>query len=311
MRLLITGGAGCLGSNLIEHYFLRDNEICIIDNFATSKREFLPKEPGLMLVNGSIADLKTVKKAFYDFQPTHVIHSAASYKDPNDWIEDTRTNVLGLINVAKTALEVQVKRFINFQTALCYGRPITIPISESHPLAPFTSYGISKTAGELYLMQSELPFISLRLANICGPRLAIGPIPSFYKRLKAGLDCFCSDTERDFLDMSDFLTLMDLVLLDDAPKGVFNVSTGDGHSMHDVFCAVADFLGLGSLEVTILPPAKDDIPKIVLDPTFTEKTFGWKAKTSFNEIILNQLVWYEQNGIGDIFSHLTIPKLKN
>ena len=91
-----------------------------------------------------------------------------------------------------------MEKVINFQTSLCFGRPENLPIPSDHPERPFTSYGISKTAGEMYLLQSGLNVISLRLANITGPRLAIGPIPTFYERLRAGKSCFCSDTKRDF-----------------------------------------------------------------------------------------------------------------
>lgn len=304
MRLLITGGAGCLGSNLVEHYFPRGNEICVIDNFATGKREVVPEQPGLMVIEGSIADALLVSNAFSDFQPTHVIHSAAAYKDPSNWIEDTKTNVLGAINVANAALKVKVKRIVNFQTALCYGRPSEVPIPVNHALAPFTSYGISKTAGESYLLHAGLPLVSLRLANICGPRLAIGPIPTFYKRLRAGQSCFCSDTKRDFIDISDFLALMDLAMREDAPSGVYNVSTGEGHTINDVFRAIADYLGVVETDVPIVPPAVDDVTQVVLDPTLTEKTFGWKAKVGFIETIRNQLRWYDRYGVTDIFSHL-------
>ena len=169
MRILITGGAGCLGSNIIEKYIPKGHQILVIDNFATGKREVLPPTPGLEVVEGSIVDKKLVHNCFESFQPMYVIHSAAAYKDPADWEEDTATNVMGTINVAKAALSVGVKRLINFQTALCYGRPNHIPIPRSHPLAPFTSYGISKTAGESYLLNSGLDVVSLRLANICGP----------------------------------------------------------------------------------------------------------------------------------------------
>ena len=307
MRILITGGAGCLGSNLIERYFPQGHEICVIDNFATGKREVVPQQIGLTVIEGSIADEDLVKKAFATFQPTHVIHSAAAYKDPLDWAEDTATNVLGSINVAKAAMTYSVERFINFQTALCFGRPSLIPIAADQPTAPFTSYGISKTAGEAYLIQSGLPLVSLRLANICGPRLAIGPIPTFYKRLKAGQNCFCSDTVRDFLDMSDFFALMDLVLQLDAPTGVFNVSSGEGRSIRDVFLAVANYLGIAPPDVPLVPPGVDDVPKVILDPTATELTFNWRAQVSFEDTIANQLRWYDQFGITDIFSHLAAP----
>jgi len=97
MRILITGGAGCLGSNLIEHWQPKGHEIFVIDNFATGKREVLPQVTGLEVVEGSIADEKLVRECFERFKPTHVIHSAASYKDPNDWVEDVAANVTGTI----------------------------------------------------------------------------------------------------------------------------------------------------------------------------------------------------------------------
>jgi UDP-glucose 4-epimerase len=307
MRLLITGGAGCLGSNLIERYFSQGHEICVIDNFTTGKREVVPEQLGLQVVEGSIADEELVSRTFVEFEPTHVIHSAAAYKDPGNWVEDVATNVQGTVHVAKAALTHGVERFVNFQTALCYGRPKTVPIPIDHPTIPFTSYGISKTAGEAYLLQSGLPVVSLRLANVCGPRLAIGPIPTFYKRLKAGQNCFCSDSVRDFIDISDFFSLVDLVLRSDAPTGMFNVSTGVGSCILDVFRVVAAYLDIPVPEVPVVPVGADDVAQVVLDPSATEKTFGWKAQIGFEETIHNQLRWYDQHGVNDIFSHLAKP----
>ena len=87
----------------------------------------------------------------------------------------------------------------------------SVPIPVEHPARPFTSYGISKKAGEQLSRHERPALVSLRLANVSGPRLAIGPIPTFYKRLKAGQGCFCTDAVRDFLDMDDSSRLMDLV----------------------------------------------------------------------------------------------------
>ncbi len=308
MRIVITGGAGCLGSNLIEHWLPQGHEILVIDNFVTGKRAVPPAAERLTVVEGTIADQALVNDCFERFKPTHVVHSAAAYKNPEDWAEDTATNVLGTVHVAKAALLHGTKRFINFQTALCYGRPDRIPIPEEHPTVPFTSYGISKTAGEAYVLQSGLPAVSLRLANICGPRLAIGPIPTFYKRLKAAQDCFCSDTVRDFLDMSDFVALIDGVMEDGAACGVFNGSTGEGHSIKDVFDAVARYLGMTPPQVPVVPASADDVPVVVLDPTKTERVLGWKAKASFEETINGQLRWYDAHGVTDVYSHLSTQK---
>ena len=256
MRLLITGGAGCLGFNLVEEYLAQGAETLVIDNFATGSREALTALPRLEIVNGTVADRELVDTVFARFAPTHVIHSAASYKDPNDWREDVATNVTGTINTIEAARRVSVKRFVYLQTALCYGRPERVPIPVEHPTRPFTSYGISKTAGEAYLAISGIPWVSLRLANITGPRLAIGPIPTFYKRLKCGQECFCTDTVRDFLDVSDFLALMRIILRDDAPTGTFNVSTGEGHTIAEVFNTIAACLGFNLPHpVRVVPPA--------------------------------------------------------
>jgi nucleoside-diphosphate-sugar epimerase len=307
MRILITGGAGCLGSNLIEHWLPQGHEIFVIDNFATGKREVVPEVPGLAVKEGSIVDQALVDACFTQFQPEVVIHAAAAYKDPDDWVEDSRTNVIGSAHVARAAKACGAGRLVNFQTALCYGRPQHLPIPASHPTAPFTSYGITKTAGEQFMLLSGVPTLSLRIANVTGPRLAIGPIPTFYKRLKAGQNCFCSDTSRDFLDMSDFLAFMDIAIQPDAPTGVFNIASGEAHSIKEIFDLVTEYLGLGSVEVPVVPPAADDVPVVSLDASETLKAFGWQARIGFAETIKRQLAWYDKYGITDVFSHLKAP----
>lgn len=308
MRIIITGGAGCLGSNLIEHWLPQGHEILVIDNFATGKRGVLPALPGLTLIEGSIADRDLVASAFDRFRPTHVVHSAASYKDPADWREDIATNVDGTVNVIEAACAAGARRILNFQTVLCYGRPESTPIPVEHPLRPFTSYGISKVAGEQYLAMSGLPYVSLRLANVTGPRLAIGPIPTFYKRLKAGQGCFCSDAQRDFLDMSDFLAAVDLAMAESAPTGVLNVSSGIGHSIKEIYDLVRSHLGLpADPDVKVVPVGDDDVPSVVPDPSRTRTLLGWQARVPFDETIRRLLAWYDAYGVSDVYSHLAAP----
>jgi UDP-glucose 4-epimerase len=309
-RILITGGAGCLGANLLDRWSGSSKNFMVIDNFSTSS-------PGALaglgdqvdIVEGSVADQALVDACFDRFQPTHVIHSAASYKDPDNWVEDTDSNVKGSIHVTQAARRLGIKRILNFQTALCYGRPDQVPVPIEHPTRPFTSYGISKTAGEAFMLSSGLPVVSLRLGNVTGPRLSIGPIPTFYTRLKAGKGCFCSATTRDFLDMEDFFSLIDLVLDDNAPTGVFNVSTGDGRSIKDVFDQVVAYLGITlDTPVPILPPGEDDVADMVLDASYTEKVFGWKAKIGFEETIEKMLKWYDVHGVHAVYSHVKKPE---
>lgn len=310
MRIFITGGAGCLGSNLTERYLERGDQILVLDNFATGHRGSLPEgHPGLTLVDGSVTDAALVMRLAEEFRPDRIIHSAAAYKDPDDWSEDTRTNVEGTINVVQAARKASVGRIINFHTALGYGRPQALPIPVDAPARPFTSYGISKQAGESYLAMSGMPFVSLRLANVTGPRLAIGPIPTFYTRLKAGKGCFCSRTIRDFIDMEDFFSVMDLVMADGAPTGIFNVSTGTGHSIREIFDLVVAHLGI-TLEQPVpeVDPGPDDVPAVVLDPSATIAAFGWQPRYSFAQTIGRMLSWYDTHGVTAIYSHLKAPE---
>ena len=309
MRLLITGGAGSLGSSVIENIGDDCEQIVVIDNFTTGKRASIPPRVNVDVVEGSIVDTELVNQVFSLLQPTHVIHSAASYKDPDNWTEDSRTNVIGTVNVVRAAEQYEVRRLINFQTALCYGRPQRVPIPVTHEMRPFTSYGISKTAGEAFVLAGQVPSVSLRLANVTGPRLAIGPIPAFYKRLKGSEGCSVSTTVRDFIDMTDFIALLKLTLDVSAPTGVFNVSTGEGHTIFEIFRLVADHLGLPDAEpVAVNPPGADDVAEVVLDPSVTSEVFGWKAKVSFEDTINRMLHWYDVHGVTDVFSHLQAKK---
>lgn len=309
MRILVTGGAGCLGSNLVEHYLDAGHELCSLDNYATGNRHSLPdRHDRLLVVDGSVTDANLVCQLFTDFAPTHVIHSAAAYKDPDDWQTDSAVNVAGTINVVRAAEKAGVRRLLNFHTALGYGRPDHVPIPITAPARPFTSYGISKQAAEEYLSMSKIPWASLRLANVTGPRLSIGPIPTFYTRLKAGKSCFCSRTVRDFVDMDDFLAIADLALRDDAAIGRFNVSTGTGHTIREIFELVAAHLGLNpKQEVPEVDPGPDDVPRVILDPSLTLRAFNWKTRYSFEQTIRRMLAWYDVNGVTNIYSHVRPP----
>jgi UDP-glucose 4-epimerase len=305
MKILITGGAGTLGSALIDHWQPQGHDLLIIDNFVTGKRGNVPSVERVELVEGSICEPSLVDNAFQQFQPEVCIHAAASYKDPDDWFEDAQTNVIGTINVVKAAEQSSVQRLINLQTALTYGRPSKIPIEESMPSCPFTSYGISKTAAEDYFLMSSIPSLSLRLANVTGPRLSIGPIPTFYHRLKAGKPCFCSNSSRDFMDLRDFLTFMDLAIQVAAPTGVYNVSTGEQISIHQIFQAVCMHLKLDpEQDVPIVPVGSDDVQSVVLDPSKAQQDFHWQALIGFDQMMSSMLDWYDQHGVTDVFSHL-------
>lgn len=306
MRLLITGGAGCLGAGIVDHRLAQGDEICVIDNFATSSRAALPAD--IDVHEGSVTDAALLARVFNAFRPDAVIHAAASYKDPDDWHGDLAVNAGGTLEVLKAAKELGVRRFVNLQTVLCYGRPTSLPIRADAPVAPFTSYGISKVTGEHYVLASGLDAVSLRIGNVTGPRLSIGPIPTFYTRLKAEKSCFCSDTVRDFLDMEDFLTLVDKTLAPNSAQGVFNAGSGQGRSILDVYNAVAAALGIDAPTPPIVPPGSDDVAAIVLDSRDTEHAFGWKPIVDFEESIRRIVRWYDAHGVQAIYAHVRAPE---
>jgi UDP-glucose 4-epimerase len=103
MKILITGGAGFIGSHLADRLLARGDEVVVIDNFATGRRDNLEPRSKLQLIEGTIADPAVVDDAFTRATPEVVVHAAASYKDPNDWAEDARTNVVGTANVVNAA----------------------------------------------------------------------------------------------------------------------------------------------------------------------------------------------------------------
>lgn len=305
MRVLITGVAGSLGSNIAAHLLARGDEVLGIDNFETGSSGALAGLEKIQFAEGTIADRDFVQGQMSAFKPDLVVHSAASYKDPDNWLEDIATNVTGTANLVQASLALDVKRFVNFQTALCYGKPREKPVTLSHPLAPFTSYGIAKTAGELYLMASGLPYVSLRMASVYGPHHYVGPIPTFYKRLKANQKCFATDTRRDYVAMADFLDLFDRIIVDGTPTGVFHLSTGTDISIKEIFDAVAAEIGIKlDAPVEVRPADPDDVASILLDPKETERAFGWKAKTPFRQGLHDLVAWYDKHGVEQTFSHL-------
>src|SRR5262245_49908240 len=120
MRVLVTGGSGLVGSTVVDMLLARGDEVVAIDNFATGRRDNLSPHPRLRLVEESIANAPLVDGLISDFRPDVVVHTAASYKDPDDWAADALTNCVGSAVVARACRDHKVGRLIYFQTALCY-----------------------------------------------------------------------------------------------------------------------------------------------------------------------------------------------
>ncbi|MGC6422219.1 MAG: NAD-dependent epimerase/dehydratase family protein [Flavobacteriaceae bacterium] len=304
MRILITGGAGTLGSNIVKQFEIEKIPYRLIDNFETGSVDNIKGIPEEKIIEGSILNTPLLEKIFHEFAPTQIIHSAASYKDPDDFEKDAQVNVTGSIILSRLAQKYNVQKIINFQTALCYGRPTTVPIPVDSNCKPFTSYGISKYFGEYYLLNAPTKVVSLRLANICSENLAIGPIPTFYNRLKAGKDCFISDAYRDFLDFDDFYSLLKKVLLDKEGSGIFNVSTGESTHIKEIFDLIKVYLSKEDTFAPIKPIGDDDVFNTTLDPSETMTYFDWQPKVNLKAIIAKQLANYDKKPIEQIYSHL-------
>ena len=309
MKVLITGGAGFIGSHLADRLLNRGDEVLVIDNFSTARRDSLKAHPHLRVIEGTIADRGLVCDLFEDFKPEFVVHAAASYKDPNNWEEDARTNTLGGAIVTQASLKAGVKRLIYFQTALCYGvKPLEQPITLSHPIRPGdSSYAISKTAAEQYIALSGIDFISFRLANAYGPRNLSGPLPTFYHRLTQGLKCFVMDTRRDFIYIDDMVDIVMLALYGKGKCGVYHVSSGRDFSIKELFDHTLDALGISlEEEVEVRERTPDDAYTILLDPSKTHEDFEWHPATPLSDGIRSAIDWYKTHGISQTFTHLNI-----
>lgn len=307
MKVLITGGAGFIGSHLADRLLERGDEVLVIDNFATGRRDNVARNGRLTLVEGTIADGKLVGSVFADFEPDVVVHAAASYKDPENWAEDSRTNVLGTANVAQASMRTGARRLIYFQTSLCYGlRPIEQPITLDHPILPDgSSYAISKTAAERYIRLSGADYISFRLANAYGPRNLSGPLPTFYHRLTSGKPCFVMDTRRDFIFVSDLIDCVVKAVDGRGETGAYHISSGSDYSIKELFDATVGALGIQlDEEVEVRPRGADDVATILIDPSKTNRDFDWRTTTPLEKGVRAAIEWYREHGLSETYTHL-------
>jgi len=312
MKVLITGGAGFVGSHLTDRLLAQGHEVLVIDNYQTGRRDNLKPHSNLTIVEDTISDKAIVDKTFDDFKPEYVVHAAAAYKDPHAWMEDAMTNVVGTINVVTASQRVNVKRIVYFQTALCYGlHPIEQPITFNHPLFSGkyeggSSYAISKTGGEQYIELSGLDFISFRLANAYGPRNISGPLPTFYHRLTNDKRCFVMDTRRDFIYIDDLVDVVVKALNGEGSRGYYHISTGSDYSIKELFDATIKALSITlDEEVEVRPRGEDDVYTILIDPSKTNNDFGWKASTQLEDGVAKAIAYYKEYGIEQTYTHLT------
>ncbi len=307
MRVLVTGAAGQVGSHVVDVLVERGDSVLGIDNFATGRPEHVRAATGnYRFVNGSIADRELINSCFGDFRPEAVVHTAASYKDPDDWSTDVNTNIHGMVNLVDAARSTGVSRLIYFQTALIYGvKPLVNPVPLDHPRRTSnSSYAISKGAAEDYLTLSGIDHVTFRLANVIGPRNVSGPLPIFYQRLVNGQRCFVTPARRDFVFVGDLVTTV-VRAVDGIGHGAYHFSSGNDVQIEELYTAVAHGIGLQQVpEPDRRPLTADDAPSILLDPSRTFADFGHIDFTPLQVTVARAIDYYRLHGVSGGYTHL-------
>lgn len=306
MRIFVTGAAGQVGSHVVDSAITRGDEVVGIDNFATGRDVHVAASSQYKFVNGSISDTALVSRLIGEFKPEVIVHTAAAYKDPDDWLTDVDTNIRGMVNLVNAAKEHSVGRFVYFQTALIYGvKPDENPVSLQHPRrVDNSSYSISKGAAEDYLVLSGIDYVTFRLANVVGPRNVSGPLPIFFQRLSEGKKCFVTPARRDFVYVGDLVKAV-MMASQGTGKGVYHFSSGGDVAIIELYDEVVKAMGIGEYpepERRELSP--DDAPSILLDPSRTFADFGNIEFTPLNITVWNAVKYYQEFGVTGGYTHL-------
>ena len=306
MRIFVTGAAGQVGSHVVDSAIARGDEVVGIDNFATGREVHVALSSQYNFVKGSISDTELVDRLVGEFKPDVVVHTAAAYKDPDDWLTDVDTNVRGMVNLVDAAKTHSVGRFVYFQTALIYGvKPEENPVSLQHPRrVDNSSYSISKGAAEDYLVLSGIDYVTFRLANVVGPRNVSGPLPIFFQRLSEGKKCFVTPARRDFVYVGDLVKAV-MMASQGTGKGAYHFSSGGDVAIIELYDEVVKAMGIGEYpepERRELSP--DDAPSILLDPSRTFADFGNIEFTPLNVTVWNAVKYYQEFGVTGGYTHL-------
>lgn len=312
-KLFITGVGGFIASTLADR-LLPHHDIIGVDNFETGRRENIPK--GVIFNEYSITE-NWIQELFEHFFPDILVHCAASYKDPNNWMRDADTNVRGTAWLCYLAKKYGVEKIIYLQTSLCYGlNPLLRstnefgPIPINCPLNPTPdSYAITKTAAEQIIAMSGVPFVSLRLSNCYGPRNLNGAIPAIYKKMKDGEQPTVVKTRRTFIYVQDLINLIERIVNGEGGRNYYHVASGHDNSISDVYDAIGDamFYGYGCKypPPIIMEKSPHEVETLLLDPTETFEDFpGWFQNTLLEDGIMESVKWYEENGVGEVYTHL-------
>jgi UDP-glucose 4-epimerase len=301
MRTLVTGGAGFIGSNLVDALLARGDEVTVLDNLSTGRRVNLDGAlaAGARLAEVDVRDDAGVGALFADVRPELVFHLAAQIdvrKSVEDPYFDAAVNVGGTANVLEAARATGVGRVIFVSTGgALYGEGADkqLPLPESTPIAPLSGYGQSKYAAEGYLGLFErlhgLSGMSLRLGNVYGPRQdplgEAGVVAIFCGLLKNGgrPTVYGDGTQtRDYIYVGDVVSA---ALAAGATRlgGAVNIGTGREASVLELVDILAGLEGREDFTPEFAPERAGEVQRISLDAALAERELGWTPQTTLEQ----------------------------
>lgn len=292
MKILVTGGAGFIGSHLVDLLLKKDYGVTIIDNLSTGKKEFINKKAKFY----SADILENINFIFEKEKPEIVIHSAAQVmlrKSLEDPIFDAKTNILGTINILEACRKNKVKKIIYTSTGGArVGEPKYLPVDEKHPLNPCSPYGISKHTAEHYIwMYSQLyglEYLIFCFGNVYGPRddPQYGRVTSVFtnKMIKGENPTIFGDGNqtRDFVYVSDLAEFIVNSIEKNPKHKLFHLANGNQISVNEIFYKLKKILNFSG-EANYVPAIKGEIRDMVLDTALAQKELWWKPKYNLDQ----------------------------
>lgn len=309
MKALVTGGAGFIGSHVVDGYLEKGLEVVVVDDLSRGSRGNLPS--AVRFYPADIRDAAALEEIFEKEKPDLINHHAAqmdvrvSVSNP---ILDAETNILASIHLLNLAVQHKVKRFVYASTGgAIYGEPKKLPASEQTPVQPLAPYGVSKHTVEHYLctygVLYGLPSVVLRYGNIYGPRQSskgeAGVVAIFCEQMlqKITPTIFGQGKTRDYVDVSDVVRA-NLVALERGDGEVFNIASGVQTTDFEVFTAVREALGIPPFEPHYAPKRLGEVDHIVLDITKARAGLGWAPKVEFPQGVKRAADWFRNKLAG-------------
>jgi UDP-glucose 4-epimerase len=309
VRVLVTGGAGFIGSHLVDRLVSEGFEIIVLDDFSSGKMENLKHHLGrddFVLIHGDVRDFDVVRKAVEGvdvvFHLAAVVSVPLSVEDPV-LVEDV--NVGGTLNVLKACVDAGVRRFVFAGSCAVYGEGRGVPRCEDDVLDPISPYAVSKLAGEFYCRVFYrvygLEAVVLRYFNVYGPRQVYGPysgvISIFINRLLRGEPPVIfgdGNQVRDFVFVEDVVEATMLAMFSkNAVDGVFNVGSGRCTSINELAKTLIELIGV-NVEPVYSDLRPGDIRYSCADISRTREVLGFKPKVELKEGLLRTIKWFKE-----------------